>query len=288
MYPSTIFAPTNPTENSFLDDAGVFLDEQISNLNNEVSAIETKLGVNGSLVATTIDYLLKNSLSINPGHKHTTASINFGADENFVTAAQLVVIGGISGTNTGDEVEATGAEVNTGTEQDKYVSPKALADSDYAKTSDIPSVPVKATGAEVTTGADDTKFATPKALADAGVNKPLQSKVITLTRDLTTATGDVAYTGAGFTPTSLKAFGVVDGTAFVSEGFSDSAKTSQCMYQYGSNTWSMSAGLLAMSPTISAYQIATVKSYDADGFTLTWTKTSTPTGTATVRVICYK
>lgn len=116
----------------------------------------------------------------------------------------------------------------------------------------------------------------------------LSSKVITLTRDLTTATGDVAYTGAGFTPTSLKAFGVVDGTAFVSEGFSDSAKTSQCMYQYGSNTWSMSAGLLAMSPTISAYQIATVKSYDADGFTLTWTKTSTPTGTATVRVICYK
>lgn len=116
----------------------------------------------------------------------------------------------------------------------------------------------------------------------------LSSKVITLTRDLSTATGDVSYTGVGFIPTSLNAFGVVDGTAFVSEGFSDSTKTSQCMYQYGANTWSMSSGLLAMSPTISAYQIATVKSYDADGFTLTWTKTSTPTGTATVRIICYK
>ena len=150
------------------------------------------------------------------------------------------------------------------------------------------SFPVKATGAEVTTGTDDAKFATPKALADADVNTRLKSKVITLTRDLTTATGSVAYTGVGFVPTSIKAFGVVDGTAFVSEGFSDSTKTSQCVYQYGSNTWSMSAGLLAMSPTISAYQIATVASYDADGFTLTWTKTSTPTGTATVRVICYR
>lgn len=116
----------------------------------------------------------------------------------------------------------------------------------------------------------------------------LSSKVITLTRDLTTATGDVAYTGVGFIPTSISAFGVVDGTAFVSEGFSDSTKASQCIYQYGANTWSYSAGLVAMSPSISAYQIATVKSYDADGFTLTWTKTSTPTGTATVRVICYK
>lgn len=34
-------------------------------------------------------------------------------------------------------VKATGAEVNTGTNDDKFATPKALADSDYAKTSDI-------------------------------------------------------------------------------------------------------------------------------------------------------
>ena len=57
----------------------------------------------------------------------------------------------LSGDNTGDETnatiktklstdlptEATGAETNTGTSQIKFVSPKAIADSDYAKTSDI-------------------------------------------------------------------------------------------------------------------------------------------------------
>jgi hypothetical protein len=34
-------------------------------------------------------------------------------------------------------LKATGAEINTGTEDAKIVTPKALADSDYAKTSDI-------------------------------------------------------------------------------------------------------------------------------------------------------
>ena len=36
----------------------------------------------------------------------------------------------------------------------------------------LPTLPVKATGAEVTTGTNDTKFVTPKAMADAGVNVP--------------------------------------------------------------------------------------------------------------------
>ncbi len=40
-----------------------------------------------------------------------------------------------SGTNTGDETVATGTEVNTGTDNEKMVTPKALADSDYIKDS---------------------------------------------------------------------------------------------------------------------------------------------------------
>lgn len=38
-------------------------------------------------------------------------------------------------------LKATGAEINTGTEDAKIVTPKALADSDYAKTSDIEVTP---------------------------------------------------------------------------------------------------------------------------------------------------
>lgn len=35
-----------------------------------IIALETKIGVDSSAVATTIDYLLKNALSVNPGHLH--------------------------------------------------------------------------------------------------------------------------------------------------------------------------------------------------------------------------
>lgn len=40
-----------------------------------LSAIENKLGVDSSAVTTSIDYKLKNPLSISPGHKHVTADI---------------------------------------------------------------------------------------------------------------------------------------------------------------------------------------------------------------------
>lgn len=62
--------------------------------------------------------------------------------------------------------KATGAEVDTGTDDAKYVTPKAIEDSSYAKTT---AIPVKASGAEVTTGTDDAKFVTAKALTDAGI-----------------------------------------------------------------------------------------------------------------------
>jgi microcystin-dependent protein len=40
-----------------------------------IEAIQAKLGINGSADASSIDYLLKSVLSINPGHKHTATSL---------------------------------------------------------------------------------------------------------------------------------------------------------------------------------------------------------------------
>jgi flagellar basal body rod protein FlgC len=39
----------------------------------------------------------------------------------------------LSGTNTGDEVAASSAEINAGTDNDKYITPNSLAGSDYEK-----------------------------------------------------------------------------------------------------------------------------------------------------------
>ena len=58
-----------------------------------IEAIQTKLGIDSSAVATSIDYLLKNTSSSNPGHKHTLAN---GATDVTATAAELNYVGGVT------------------------------------------------------------------------------------------------------------------------------------------------------------------------------------------------
>lgn len=150
-------------------------------------------------------------------------------------------------------------------------------------------VPVKASGAEVTTGTDDAKFATPKALADAGVNTRLSSKIITSSRDMTAATGSVAYTGVGFVPTSIHAIYYISGTLTVGHGFCDSARTGHSVGT-DATAWNSRGGaqiINAFTGTTNSQQ-ATVSSFDADGFTLSWTKGGTPTGTLALAFLCYK
>jgi hypothetical protein len=76
-------------------------------------------------------------------------------------------------------VKATGAEINAGIDDAKFATAKAIADSDIAFISDIPSVPVKATGTELNTGTDDAKFATAKALADSDYAKLSDIPIVT-------------------------------------------------------------------------------------------------------------
>lgn len=65
------------------------------------NALEAKLGIDGSAVATSIDYLLKNSLSLDPGHKHTLAN---GASDVTASVAELNVLDGIPPTLTATEL----------------------------------------------------------------------------------------------------------------------------------------------------------------------------------------
>jgi hypothetical protein len=56
-----------------------------------INNIEAKIGINGSAVNTSIDYLLKNASSSNPGHKHTLAA---GATDVSSSAAELNALDG--------------------------------------------------------------------------------------------------------------------------------------------------------------------------------------------------
>ena len=138
----------------------------------------------------------------------------------------------------------------------------------------------------------DTKVARNAAIAAAG----LSSKIITATRDTAAASGDVEYTGVGFQPTSLVSFAYVSITApgatanINSIGFADSSKACKNVYIVATSTGVASNGnsayLIDWDYTVRQYAI--VKSFDADGFTLTWTKVNSPTGTGTLYFLCLK
>ena len=145
-----------------------------------------------------------------------------------------------------------------------------------------------ATGAEVTTGTDNTKIVTPKAVGDAGVNTRLKSKIITASRDMTAASGNVAYTGVGFTPTAIIAFGVINSSLSFYIGAADSAAAGQTVQQYGANTLYNDPFLLELATSAGVSQTAVVSTYDADGFTLTWTKGGSPAGTGSLIFLCFR
>lgn len=73
-YPSTLDSFTNPTANQTLNAPSHSTIETAQN--TAAAALETKVGIDSSAVVTTIDYLLKNTTSSDPGHKHTFASLS--------------------------------------------------------------------------------------------------------------------------------------------------------------------------------------------------------------------
>jgi hypothetical protein len=125
----------------------------------------------------------------------------------------------------------------------------------------------------------------------------VRSKSINFTRDLSTATGSVAYTGAGFKPSAMIVIGYVGNTATSVVGAFDSSRAGESITRYGSTgaTEYGSTSVLASSilvfltdGTAGKYQTATITSWDSDGFTLSWTKTSTPTGTVNFTALLFR
>ena len=68
-YPTSLDSFINPTPTEPMNNPSHSAIEDAQN--NALTALETNIGINGSAVSTTIDYLLKNTSSVDPGHKHT-------------------------------------------------------------------------------------------------------------------------------------------------------------------------------------------------------------------------
>jgi hypothetical protein len=120
---------------------------------------------------------------------------------------------------------------------------------------------------------------------------PLRSKIISFTRDLTAGSGSVAYTGVGFQPSALFGLGGVGASTTeyqVLFAVADSSLSVKNMFLGGTLTGPQNATFMFIqNGAASGNQAAAVASYDADGFTLSWVKTGSPTGTFNGYVLCF-
>jgi hypothetical protein len=104
------------------------------------------------------------------------------------------------------------------------------------------------------------------------------------TRDLTTASGSQAITGVGFVPKAVLFTMSAGGGARFSDGF-DTQTARGSTYTNGSATFNADSRSIVALTSGSDFQYAQIATMDADGFTLTWTKTGSPTGSATIKYL---
>lgn len=104
-------------------------------------------------------------------------------------------------------------------------------------------------------------------------------------------TGTQAVTGVGFRPKALLAFAAINLTSAASFGFSDGSTNLflNDLTSFAQNTWQIGSTFsVVLTVTSSGQSTATLSSFDADGFTLTWNKTNLPTGTATINYLAFR
>lgn len=114
-------------------------------------------------------------------------------------------------------------------------------------------------------------------------------KLIQISKGMTEASVSTAYTGVGFTPKALIAIGTIAGTNAMTWGLAD-ASTNNCTptgVQGTNNQSDVDNGhLIAVYTGTNAYQRGALVSLDVDGFTISWAKLGSPTGTLVVNVLC--
>ena len=95
IFPSSLDAFTNPASGDYLDSSVVPHHIQHGQVNDAIAAIEAKLGVDSSAVTTSLDYLIKNASSVDPGHVHTKL-LNNGHSAILSSAGKLAFDGDAS------------------------------------------------------------------------------------------------------------------------------------------------------------------------------------------------
>lgn len=127
------------------------------------------------------------------------------------------------------------------------------------------------------------------AAITAGLLTTPKVKVLSFSRDMTAASGDVTYTGTDFTSKLLIAIGSFTGGTIKSSsvGGTDGTTTFCKSIDNAGNTSFTGDTIVAWDTYPTKNQGGTISSITSTGFVITWTKASTPSaGTFYFSVIC--
>lgn len=138
------------------------------------------------------------------------------------------------------------------------------------------------------TGASDAATARTNLGAGVGDIKYADTrfKVGSFTRDISLA-GAQAITSVGFQPKGIIFFAVVNVTRRASWVMSDASSTVGIFDNWTGATYNDSSSIYIIADSTNFAEGA-LTSFDSDGFTITWAKTGSPTGTAVVRYIAFR
>ena len=253
-------------------------------LADAVIALETKVGIDGSADTTTIDYKLKSTSQVDPGHKHSVSSLSAtgGADNTKVlygdnswkvppttTNASASVIGVTKLTKNpaGDPI-AIGANAATLSGSALDDTSNKIVDQAYAPET----TGNKSTNA-TTDKASDTKYPSVKAITTYVDNQTTIYKngQTTLSGAKNGGTQTIAH-GLGKAPKFVRIFGMVLNTATVSHSFgSYNGTTNSNVHDYNGVVGSDSTYGIYLVTTSGVYVSQGVITFDATNITITWT-----------------
>jgi len=125
---------------------------------------------------------------------------------------------------------------------------------------------------------------------DASVQLPVPF-IGSFNRDASLAIGTQAVTGVGFKPSYVFVQANINNDAAMSFGFSDAVSDkakSDNNNEAASDYQDISTQCIHLRTGSSIALRGTIQSFDADGFTVDWTKQGAPTGTVVLNFIAFK
>jgi len=111
----------------------------------------------------------------------------------------------------------------------------------------------------------------------------------TFTRDISIATGTQAVTGVGFKPSYITFGGTISSTIRATWG-ADDGTTGVCTLIDGVITAWATRSVASIDFDLASGNNCrgNIQSFDSDGFTISWVKTNSPTGTANILFTAFK